>query len=223
MLYSSIKATLVFLLVFALNYAQIAPGLAGANHKKVRVAFVGIKFEEMPKDVQERILERVREAIESQAGLQFIKPAEAEKALGPEKIAAFFNQPDSAAFRALIDGLQADFLIAGRIANQSRDPKRILLVGEISRFDRATNLFHKFEILKYYDNFGVELVKFKQEYVETMNPTATSGKQKWVWLVLGGVTIAGIVAMTLSSIKAGAEGEGSPAPIRRRNRGRENG
>jgi hypothetical protein len=151
----------------------------------------------MTPDLQKRLLERLTEIIESNPGVQLIKPDEVAKTIGAEKIAPMLTQPDTASLRGLAEQLQAN-------------PQRVLLVGELNRFDRATNMLHRFEVLKYYDNFGVEMVKFKQEYVETMGAVKSSGKLSWVWLVIGGVTLLGIGAMALSSIKAGAEGEGAP-------------
>ncbi|MDZ7363010.1 MAG: hypothetical protein ONB46_20160 [candidate division KSB1 bacterium] len=214
MRYSVTKTALIFLLIFALNYAQVVPCLAGANSKKVPVAFLGIKFDEVPPDLQKRLLERMTETIESNSSVRLIEPDDVAKTIGAEKITQLLAQPDTAALRGLAGQLQVDYIIAGRLANRSEESQRVLLVGELNRFDRATNMLHRFEVLKYYDNFGVELLKFKQEYVETMAPAQTSGKLSWVWLVIGGITLLGIGAMALSSIKAGAEGEGTPPPDR---------
>ncbi len=207
---SSIKTTLAFLLIFALNNAQIVPCLAGEKNKsnKVKVAFLGIKFDDMPADVRDKVLQRVQELLEKESAFELTKPQEVEKKLGAEKLAQFFVQPDSAAFRALTEELQTDYLFAGSIANQSREPTRVLLVGELVRFDRATNILNKFEVLKYYDNFGVELLKFQEEFVKSIVPVNQGGKVL-PFIVLGGVTIAGIVALVLSTSRQGAEGEGS--------------
>jgi len=214
MRYTVSKTALIFLLIFALNYAQVVPCLAGTNSKKVLVAFLGIKFDDITPDLQKRLLERMMETIESNSSVQLIKPDDVARTIAAEKIAQMLAQPDTASMRGLAEQLQANYIIAGRIANRSQELQRVLLVGELNRFDRATNMLHRFEVLKYYDNFGVELVKFKQEYVETMGPARSSGKLSWVWLVLGGVTLLGIGAMALSSLKAGAEGEGAPPPDR---------
>jgi hypothetical protein len=214
MRYPVIKSALVFLLIFALNYVQVVPCLAEAKSKKVPVAFLGIKFDEVPPDLQKRLLERMMETIESNSSVRLIKPDDVARTIGAEKIAQMLAQPDTISMRGLAEQLQANYIIAGRIANRSQEPQRVLLVGELNRFDRATNMLHRFEVLKYYDNFGVELVKFKQEYVETMGPAKSSGKLSWIWLVVGGITLLGIGAMALSSIKAGAEGEGAPPPDR---------
>src|SRR5574341_834750 len=112
---SSIKTTLAFLLIFALNNAQIVPCLTGEKNKsnRVKVAFLGIKFDDMPADVRDKVLQRVQELLEKESAFELTKPQEVEKKLGAEKLAQFFDQPDSVAFRALTKELQTDYLFAG--------------------------------------------------------------------------------------------------------------
>jgi len=201
-----IKTTLVFLLIFALIHVQMAPSFAAANSKKVRVAFLGLKFADLALDIQARLLERVTEVLASKTGLEIINPAELQKTIAPEKIAQWLDQQDSSAFRMVAEQLQAAYVVAGNLTNQSRDSSRVLLAGELHRFDRATNVLHKFEILKYYENLGVELVKFKQEYVETMAAPESPKKASWAWLVLVGITATGIIALAVSFASAGGQG-----------------
>lgn len=207
---SSIKTIVIFVVIIALNYAQIVPVFAGEKNKsaKVKVVFAGIKFDDMPADIRGRVLQRVQELLEKESSFELTKPEAVEKQLSAEKLAHFFSQPDSAAFRALAEELQVDYLFAGRIANQSREANRVLLVGELVRFDRAAGILNKFEVLKYYDHIGVELLKFQEEFVKTIVPSNQGGNKALPFIVLGGVTLAGIIALVLSTSKSGSEGEG---------------
>ncbi len=202
------RLKLVCVLIFTLNYAQLAPCFAGEKANKVPVAFVGVKFDDLDSDTRKRVYDRIHETMKNEAALQVLEPEEVQRLVGAETIAAFFAQPDSAAFRNLAEQLQVRFVIAGSLANQSRDPKRVLLVGELKRFDATTSLLHRFEVLKYYENFGVEVLKFKEEYVKTMLPNQEGGKGSWGWVLLAGITVAGVVALTASFVKAGGGGEG---------------
>lgn len=202
-----LKFALVVIVILAFNFAQLAPSFADAKKNKVPVAFVGLKFADLDSDTQQRVYERIYETMKNESALQLLEPEEVRQRLGAERIAAFFAQPDSAAFRALAEELHVRFIIAGSLANQSRDPKRTLLVGELQRFDAATNLLHRFEVLKYYENFGVEVLKFKEEYVKTMLPNSEGGSS-WGWLVLAGIAVAGVIALTASFVKAGGSSEG---------------
>ncbi|MFQ5792803.1 MAG: hypothetical protein ACE5JI_20225 [Acidobacteriota bacterium] len=64
----------------------------------------------------------------------------------------------------------------------------------------------------YYENFGVELIRFEKEYVKTI--AATTRRRTWPWLVLAGVGVAGIVALTLASTTKSGEGKPPEPPIK---------
>ena len=119
---------------------------------------------------------------------------------------------------AIADELQADFIYAGTISNNAHEGERTLLVGELYRYDRASNLRHKFPILKYYDGFGVEVVKFRNQFVRTIIKNEGTRFKLLPALVLGGIAIAGILAFIFVSAE-GAIGGGSigepdpPSPI----------
>ncbi len=217
-----LKRMLACAIILSLNYAQFAPCFADARKNsdarknKVPVAFVGIKFDDLDADTRKRVYDRIYETMKSESSLQVLAPEDVQRLVGAEKISALFAQPDSAAFRSLAEQLQVRFVIAGSLANQSRDPKRVLLVGELRRFDAATSLFHRFEVLKYYENFGVEVLKFKEEYVKTMLPNNAEGKGPWGLVLLVGIAVAGVVALTASFVKAGGSeggtGDSGPKP-----------
>ena len=205
---SIMKKTLAVLLIFAVGHAQVVPTFAGAKSDKPRVAFVGISFQGVPEEIQAKIQGRLLETIQSGSTLEVMTPDNLQKKLGTGKIAEFFSTADSSAFRKLADELETDYVFAGRLEGQVRESDRLLLVGEFNRYDRASHLLHRFEVLKYYDNLGVELVKFKEEYAVTIAPQTGSQSKLAPWLVLGGVTVVGIVAMLLTFGRAGAEGDG---------------
>jgi len=206
-----VKKILTFTLIFALNYAPLAPCFAGEKTPKVKVAFAGVKCDDMPEEVHANVQARVQELLEQEPAFDLLKPQEMEKKLGAEKLAAFLAQPDSAAFRALAADLQVDYVFAGSLANQSRD-QRVLLVGTLGRYDRAANILNKFDVLKYHDNFGVELLKFREEFVKTIVPAATGKSKSLPFIVLGSITVVGIVALVLSSGREGSQGSGGAPP-----------
>ncbi len=211
MRYTALKKILVFSIIFALNYAQLAPGFASEKTNKVKVAFAGVKCDGMPDDVRANVRARVQELLEQESTFDLLKSDEVEKKLGAEKLGAFLAQPDSAAFRALATDLQVDYLFAGSMTNQSRD-NRVLLVGALARYDRDANILNKFEVLKYHDNFGVELLKFREEFVKTIVPAGAGKSKSLPFIVLGSITVVGIVALVLSSGREGSQGSGGAPP-----------
>jgi len=206
----SFKGPIVVLLIFSLLSLQIVPALA--NGKKIKVAFVGLQFEHLPKEVREKILRRVEDLLKAQSSFQLQDPEKVEALLGAEIVAKLLKHPAQSDFVELAGKLQVDHIFGGKISNNAREGAKILLVGELYRYDRASNLRHKFEILKYYDNIGVELIKFKEEFIKTIVSEAKTGPRILPILVLGGVVLAGILSFAFISAKGGAGGGRIPDP-----------
>ncbi len=206
------KTALVLFLACSVGLTQVASGFSGKRQSRLRVAFIGILFRDMPVDVQKRILRQMTEMLEEEPSLRVVKPAAVEKAVGKARVTQTLANPDSASFASLAEELGVDYVFAGDLANQARDSNRILLVGNLYRFDRAPGLFNRYEVLKYYDRFEVELLRFQQQYVKTL--AAFTRKHTWPWLVLAGVGVAGLVALTLVSTKRSGEGKPPVPPIR---------
>ena len=206
----SFKGPIVVLLIFSLLSLQIIPALA--NGKKIKVAFVGLQFEHLPQEVRERVLQRVEDLLSTQSSIHLTNSKKVEELLGAETVAKLLKHPAQSDFVELAGKLQVDHIFGGNISNNAREGAKILLVGELYRYDRASNLRHKFEILKYYDNIGVELVKFKQEFVKTIAVEAKTGPKILPILVLGGIVLAGILSFAFISAEGGAGGSGIADP-----------
>ncbi|MGH7455902.1 MAG: hypothetical protein ACRENG_31385, partial [bacterium] len=71
---SALKTALVFVLIFATTLSQIAPSLARADENLWRVAFVGIRFENLPQDLQHTISWRLAQLLEAQDIFLLSKP-----------------------------------------------------------------------------------------------------------------------------------------------------
>jgi len=200
----SFKRPIVVLLIISLLSLQFIPTLA--NGKKIKVAFVGLEFEHLPKEVREKVLQRVEDLLNAQSSFQLQDPEKVEELLGAETVAKLLKHPAQSNFSELANELHVDYIYGGNISNNAREGAKILLVGELYRYDRASNLRHKFEILKYYDNFGVELIKFKEEFVKSIVGEAETGPKILPFLVLGGIVLAGILSFVFISAKGGAGG-----------------
>ena len=195
---SQIKRAVGVMLIFAISHAFIIPSsaLAKSDGGKVQVAYVGVQINGVPKDSAKRLQKRVLNLVTKESQLQLIEPEEAAKQAGNDLINSVFETPVPEAFKLIADQLHVNHVYAGKIANRNDEDERILLVGNLYRYDRETNLVHRFEVLKYADLMGVEFVRFDQEYVQTILPTQVKKNSTLPWIVLGAVTVAGLLAMT---------------------------
>ncbi|MFQ5631198.1 MAG: hypothetical protein ACE5I1_20695 [bacterium] len=202
------KAPLVILLITAFLHTYVMPGHAESKNDKgkVRVAFLGIKFEETQPDVEKKLYSRMEKLLRQQPAFIITKPEDARISLGGEQVDHLLSQPDSAAYQEAADKLQVDHIFAGHIADHSRNESRVLLVGQFFRYDKKSNLLHKFDILKYYDAIGVEFVKFDKEYVRTIIPESKTKKVLWPWLIVAGLGVASLIALSFVGTKSGSEG-----------------
>lgn len=206
------KTPIVLLLVTTFLHTYVAPSSAKSNNDKdkgkVHVAFLGIKFDGTSEDVEKRLYTRYENLLENQPSFILKKPEDVRIALGGEDVDALLGKPDSLSYKEAAEKLKVDHIFSGRIADHSREESRVLLVGEFYRYDKKLNLLHKFEILKYYDNIGVEFVKFDQEYVHSIVPETIQKKVLWPWLVIAGIGAVTLLTLTIVGSKFGSEQSG---------------
>lgn len=212
----SIRATAV-LLCLSILAIQTLPCYAEARDlpPKPRVAFIGMYFENVPENVRDSVIERLQRLLSTQEGLAFVPPEEVKNNITDTLLERAIRYADQEAFLEIASKLDLDYVYGGNLANQSRTPSRVLLVGELYRADRKLGILNRFEMATYLEHLGEDLATFQKEYVKTAVPAAPPKKTLWPWLVVAGVAIAGIIAMTLTSSRFGAEGQpGQTEPIK---------
>lgn len=206
MLTKQTKSILIGFLACSLIIGPAAPGFAKPKDvKKVRIAFLPPSFENVDERTQENLLRRLHDIFKNEPTLQIINP----EAFTPGYQNGFSSSLDSTAIFEYATDKQIDYVFRADFANQSRDDKRILLVGELQRYDLATKNIHSFEILKYYENIGIDLQHFRDEFVKTIILENSKRRNLLPVLVIGGVALAGILALTLSFTGVSATGNGS--------------
>lgn len=205
----ALKTALVFVLIFATTLSQIAPSLAGADENKWRVAFVGVKFENLPPDIQELLIWRITGILEKHASFVLTKPDELQIAYGRKNSADLLDKQDPASFGALAKALQFDYVFSGILANQSTDKNQILLVGQLNRYDFKTGKINTFKISHDHEQFGNALIAFKEQYLDTLPAAKDSGSSIWSRVIVGGIILAGVVAVSflIRTVRGGGESE----------------
>lgn len=209
------RKTITILIIFAFIHSTVLPGYSKyvrISSKKVKVAFLGIKFENISEEFKKRLLERMSNLLNAEPSFYIMDSKKVKEIVGEKKVAALLNQASPDSYQDIANQLEVDHIFAGNIANQSRDDSRVLLVGELTRYDRSSNLHHRFELLKYYENVGVEFVKFNKEYIETIRLVEFQKKTLWPWLIIAGVAVAGLISWSLVSSSSSSEGGISQPP-----------
>ena len=204
------KAMTVSLICSFLLYA-LTPALAAS--KKLPVALIAIQFDNISDEVRERIDDRLSNLLISESTMDVSKQTDIDNMITSElpNNGGMGDSLDKLA--RLADKLKVEHIYGGHLSNNSTDEDRVLLVGEFWRFDRATGLRHTFEVLKYYEDFGLELLRFRNEFVRTVVAERNTGPRILPLLVLAGVAVAGIATFAIVSSEGGTAGGGGQAPV----------
>ena len=207
--FSFIKSILVPLLIFSITFFQILPSWARDDDKDIRVAFVGIKFKNVPEQIREIISWRMTAILDTQESLILTKPDAARIVYGRKKMSELIEKQSLEAFLSFAEQYKFDHVFSGNLVNQSADSDKVFLVGELSRYDLATGNTNTYKISKDYDKFGNELIKFKEQYVESLLNNKDSERQPWSLLVVGGIAIAAVIVTGVLLSAGGAKGNES--------------
>jgi hypothetical protein len=132
--------------------------------------------------------------------------------LGKERLAAILQgmNRDTLLYVATILGV--DYVYVSKLANESKDSARIILVGSFARYDRLTGSSYSYSILKFYQNFHEDLKLIKEQFVSTILPKKESILSKWPFFVIAGLAIVGIILLFITPTKSGEEGTRPPEP-----------
>ncbi len=209
---SPAKSAMVFLIIFSTLVSQTLPNLAAALYQdKLQVAFVGLKFENVPERIRDTLSWRMAAILESQESLSVVTPDAAVVLYGRDKLAALVDRQEFESFLAFARRFQFDHVYSGTLANQSPDSNRVFLVGELNRYDLSTGSVNTFKINKDYNQFGNDLVRFKKDYVDALVTDGDSRKSLWTVGILLGALIAAVIIVGSAGGFGGSEG-GDPEP-----------
>lgn len=196
------KRPIIFTLCFSLLAVPVLQAGAKSTSAVVRIALISTRITDVDGGVRGDILRRLERLF---TGLPHVQLVPLDALPGADGV----NPVDSTAVFAFGQRHHLDFIYAAELTNRGRDGTRVLLVGELRRYDLNAAFVHRYEILSFYDKLGRSLQQFREQFVLTIVPKEEKGKNILPVLVLGGVAVAGILAMTLAFTSANATGGGS--------------
>jgi hypothetical protein len=208
---SSIKTALVFLLILTTTLYQVLPSLASAQKDKLRVAFLGIKFVNVPQETQDSLLWRITAMLESEKSFVLTKPDAFRITYGREKLAELVEKQDPQSFLEFARQFQFDHVFSGFLTNDSSDENRPFLVGELNRYDLRTGHVNTYKIRQDYDKIGDDLVRFREQYVKALSIAKNPQRNPWSIVLVAGIVVAAVIAFS-SLGGGGGQGESGETP-----------
>lgn len=204
----STQPVIAVLLIFALLHVQSGSIKAAPKRDgQVRAIFLGIKFENLPQDVQETLSFRISEILEYQKQFSLTKSDAARNEYGYNTIVNLVENQNSEAILAFAKDHQFDFVYSGALKNASSSEGMIQLSGELIRYDVVNNQEHRYTIDSDYAQIGNSLLDFSDKYVQTL-PEVKRKSNILGSLLIGGLILVGVAAISLAIGRAGGGGEG---------------
>lgn len=185
------KKFLVAFVILSLVVYDFYPTLVFAQQDKVKVGFIGFKFEGVGRKAQRDITNSVLYLLAQKPAVEIVSPEEAVSIIGSEKINAVLSLPTENEVVLLSHMLGVDYLFFGNFVNQGSDTSNVMLYGTFECFDRPKRRFHTVEISWKYENIEEEVKKIDKEFISKVLPSRGSALTNLFFIIVLGLLIVG--------------------------------
>lgn len=144
-------------------------------------------------------------------GIVYKGPNPILEALGPATVDSVIGTADKAMLKRAATQAGADHMFFATLDNQSQNADRVMLVGNVVRYDLETDQVYRMEVLRYIDDFGIEIARVNQNLLSTIDidntiPFSSAG------LAFGAIMVLGLLMLFALKINVDlGSGEQSPA------------
>ena len=188
------------------------PLLYGAEKKrKPVIAFIGTRLDNIPEVHHNRINLKFHNLFSEYQGIVYKGPNPILEALGPATVDSVIGTADKAMLKRAATQAGADHMFFATLDNQSQNADRVMLVGNVVRYDLETDQVYRMEVLRYIDDFGIEIARVNQNLLSTIDidnsiPFSSAG------LAFGAIMVLGLLMLFALKINVDlGSGEQSPA------------
>ena len=164
----------------------------------VNVAYVGESMENIPESYQKLVHQKMLSLV-NQNYYEFYSPKDLSESHLQYLDQILLYKPDS-----LINNLSnlalaanLDYIFVTFLDNISDDSKRVMLKGEVLRYQSKSNEIYRYEILSYVEDINLHTQAIKKEMIDTI-PHSVHGIGKNRTYILAGIAIILEFALTQS-------------------------
>ncbi len=203
------KKYLIVFVILALIIYEFYPSLAYAQRDKVRVGFIGFKFEGVEHKVQRDITNSVLYLLAQKPSVEIVSPEEAVSIVGGEKINTVLSLPSESEVVLVSHMLGVDYLFFGNFVNQGSDTSDLVLYGTFECFDRPKRRIHTVEITWRYKDIDSEVKKIDKEFISKVLPKSGGALTNLFFIIVLGLIIIGTYTLVWG---LGGESQESGSP-----------
>ena len=176
--------------------AQVSGGKSQEASKLVHDGYVGESVENISENYQNLVHQKMLSLV-NQNFYEFYSPEDLSKSHLKHLDKILLNKEDSFSndLSNLAKAANLDYIFVTVLNNISEDPKRVMLKGEVLRYQANTNELYRYEMLSYVEDINLHIQAIKKEMIDTIpHSVHTIGKNKTY--ILAGIAI--ILALALS-------------------------
>ncbi|MEA1880992.1 MAG: hypothetical protein U9N31_01105 [Candidatus Marinimicrobia bacterium] len=213
-----IKPISIFLLVNLLT-VQLIASVPQDTPGKVHVGYIGEKLEGVPDGYKELVRQKMLGLI-NQNYYEFHNPVDLNASHGEAVNTILAHNVDSfnGDLASLSEAAELDYLFVTTLTNISDDAKRVMLKGEVVRYNRKTNDVYRHEVLTYAEDLDLHIRAMKTELVETIPHSVHGFSRNRVIVFIG---VATVLAFALSQsfnelakyLTSGDDDDGTTPPV----------
>lgn len=176
--------------------AQVSGGKSQEASKLVHVGYVGESVENISENYQNLVHQKMLSLV-NQNFYEFYSPEDLSKSHLKHLDKILLNKEDSLSndLSNLAKAANLDYIFVTVLNNISEDPKRVMLKGEVLRYQANTNELYRYEMLSYAEDINLHIQAIKKEMIDTIPHSVHTIGRKRTYILAG---IAIILALALS-------------------------
>ena len=176
--------------------AKVSGGKSQEASKLVHVGYVGESVENISENYQNLVHQKMLSLV-NQNFYEFYSPEDLSKSHLKHLDKILLNKEDSLSndLSNLAKAANLDYIFVTVLNNISEDPKRVMLKGEVLRYQANNNELYRYEMLSYAEDINLHIQAIKKEMIDTIpHSVHTIGRNRTY--ILAGIAI--ILALALS-------------------------
>ena len=163
---------------------------------KIHVGYIGEKLENVPDGYQKLVRQKMLGLI-NQNYYEFHNPTDLSKSHSNTIAAVLLHNANSFKddLAELSKSADLDYIFVTSLSNISEDENRVMLKGEVERYNRKSNDIYRYEILSYAEDLDLHIRAMKTEMIETIPHSIHGISRNRTYIVFG---IVVVVAFAMS-------------------------
>ena len=196
---------------------QVSAAIPQTKSGKINVGYIGEKLDDIPDGYKKLVRQKMLGLI-NQNYYEFHNPTDLSKSYSNAIATVLLHNANSFKddLAELSKSADLDYIFVTSLSNISEDENRVMLKGEVERYNRKSNDIYRYEVLSYAEDLDLHIRVMKMEMIETI-PHSIHGISRNRKYILLGIVVVVAFAMSqsfggLGKFLQSGDGDNNPTP-----------